>query len=270
MTGGERRADGPIVGITAFAASPEKASEAPTFALPQSYVEAVLAAGGAPIILPAHLEGSALRSVRQRIDGLILSGGGDVHPSFFGEEDGGALGSVDEGRDRTELALARWAMAQDVPLLAICRGIQVLTVAAGGTLIQDIAAEVADPLEHSSVNRRIKSGIVHPVEVAPNTHLASLVGSGTLGVNSFHHQAVKEVGAGLVVTARAPDGVIEGLEAPDLSFCIGVQWHPERLVGEHPAMRRLFEALVAAARSSSDSAGVYPGVARRTGGARTD
>ncbi|MEA3377412.1 MAG: gamma-glutamyl-gamma-aminobutyrate hydrolase family protein [Chloroflexota bacterium] len=241
-------ADAPIIGITGYAESHETASEAPTFVLAQSYVQAVLDAGGAPIILPAHLDRPALRSICERVDGLILSGGGDVHPSFFGQKDGGALSSVDEGRDRTELALARWAMAQDVPLLAICRGIQVLNIAAGGTLIQDIAAGVEDALEHSSVGRQVKSEIAHTVEVSADTRLASLVGSGTLDVNSFHNQAVQAVGEGLVVTARAPDGVIEGLEAPGLSFCIGVQWHPERLVEGHPAMRRLFEALVAAAQ----------------------
>lgn len=248
MTVDERQIDAPVIGITGYAQSEKTASEAPRFTLAQSYVQAVLVVGGAPMILPAHLDGSPLRSICERLDGLILSGGGDVHPSFFGEKDGGALRSVDERRDRTELALSRWAMAHDLPLLAICRGIQVLNIAAGGTLIQDIPTEVTDALEHSSVEDRLKFEVAHTVEVIPTTLLASVIGPGNLGVNSSHHQAVKDVGAGLIVTAQAPDGVIEGLEAPDLSFCIGVQWHPEVLEERQFVMRRLFKALVSAAQ----------------------
>ena len=238
----------PVIGITGFADGGDNTSQAPRFILAENYVHAVLLGGGAPMILPPHLVGPALRSIYEHLDGLILSGGGDVHPSSFGEEDGGSLRSVDEQRDRTELALARWAMANDLPLLAICRGVQVLNVAAGGTLIQDIPAQVANALGHSNPDAPPKSEIAHTVDVVAGSLLASIVGAGEFGVNSSHHQAVKDVGKGFVVTARAPDGVIEGLEAPDLSFCIGVQWHPEGLVDSHLAMRSLFEALVGSAR----------------------
>ena len=146
------------------------------------------------------------------------------------------------------MALARWALTEGLPLLAICRGIQVLDVAAGGTLIQDIPTQVPGALSHSSVAGRPQAVIAHPVEVEADSRLAALVGAGEVGVNSAHHQAAGTVGAGLVVTARAPDGVIEGLEAPDHPFCVGVQWHPEVMVEHFPPMRRLFAGLIEAAQ----------------------
>ena len=130
--------------------------------------------------------------------------------------------------------------------MAICRGIQVLNVAAGGTLIQDIPTLVPGALTHSTVAGRPIAVVAHTVDVAPGSRLAALFGAGELGVNSAHHQAVKAVAPGLVVAARAPDGVIEGLERPDHPFCIGVQWHPEVMVESHPEVRRLFQALVEA------------------------
>lgn len=246
----ERRtaADTPVIGVTGYADRRESPPQTPTFSLARSYAWAVLSSRGAPVILPPHLERPALRAVFDRLDGLLLSGGGDVAPSFYGEEDGGALGRVDERRDRTELALARWALAGEMPLLAVCRGIQILNVAAHGTLVQDILTELPDALDHRSVEGRPPYEIAHTVNVTAGSLLASLVGAGALDVNSAHHQAVKDVGTDLVVTARAPDGVIEGLEAPHLPFCLGVQWHPEAMVGDCPAMRRLFEGFISAAR----------------------
>jgi putative glutamine amidotransferase len=144
--------------------------------------------------------------------------------------------------------LARWALSGGLPLLAICRGIQVLNVAAGGTLYQDISAQIPGALQHPSLGPRPSAESAHAVEVAEGTRLAAMFGAGCLDVNSAHHQAVKTVGSGLTVAARAPDGVIEGLEAPSRPFCVGVQWHPEAMTGARPEMRGLFKALVAAAR----------------------
>jgi len=239
----------PVIGITGHANQSAHPPNLPLFAIGQPYVQAVELGGGAAVVIPPHVDEKKLCAIFEYLDGLILSGGGDVLPALYGEDDSGLLWRMDEQRDRTELALARWAMAKALPLLAICRGIQVLNVAAGGTLVQDIPTQVPHPLSHSSpVAGRPLSVVAHTVEVAAGSQLAALVGAGELGVNSAHHQAARDVGAGLVVTARAPDGVIEGLESPDHPFCVGVQWHPEVMAESHPVMRRLFEGLVEAAQ----------------------
>ncbi len=241
----------PVIGISGRADQSARPPGISLFALSQTYVQAVELGGGAPVIIPPHLKESQLRAVFDRLDGLLLSGGGDVLPALFGEEDSGLLWSVDEWRDRAEIALAQWALAEELPLLAICRGVQVLNIAAGGTLVQDIPTQVPNALTHSTVAGRPKSSVAHTVEVESGSRLAALVGDGQLGVNSAHHQAVKDVGTDLVITARAPDGVIEGLELPAHPFCVGVQWHPEAMIENHPAMRQFFKGLVKAARASA-------------------
>ena len=239
----------PVVGITGRTDQSARPPNLSLFSITPNYVQAAALGGGAPVIIPPHLEEEKLRAIIEHLDGLILSGGGDILPALFGEKDLGLLWGVDEQRDRAELALAQWAMAEGVPLLAICRGVQVLNVAAGGTLIQDIPTQVPDALSHSTIAGRPLSTAAHTVEVATGSQLAALVGAGELGVNSAHHQAVNVVGAGLTVTARAPDGIIEGLEAHDHPFCIGVQWHPEVMIESCPVMRRLFEGLIEAAQA---------------------
>lgn len=240
----------PVIGITGGADQSARSPHRSLFAIGQSYVRAVELGGGVAVIVPPRVDEARLRALFERLDGLILSGGGDVSPALYGEDDSGLLRRVDEQRDQTELVLARWVLAESLPLLAICRGIQVLNVAAGGTLVQDVPTQVPDPLSHSSpVAGRPVADVSHTVEVVSGSRLAALVGAGELGVNSAHHQAVRDVGAGLVVTARAPDGVIEGLESPDHPFCVGVQWHPEAMAASHPVMRRLFEGLVESAQS---------------------
>jgi len=241
--------DAPIIGITGYAGQSAQSTGNPTFTLSQAYVRAVASAGGAPVILPPHLEQDPLRAVFRGIDGLVLSGGGDIHPAAFGDQDRGLLGRVDRQRDKTELSLARWALTESLPVLAICRGLQVLNVAAGGTLIQDIPAELPDALTHSSSADHPTAEIAHTVQVVPNTQLAALLGTDNLGTNSAHHQAAKAIGDDLVVTARASDGVIEALEAPDHPFYIGVQWHPEVMAEQAAPMLRLFRGLIKAAHS---------------------
>jgi len=241
----------PVIGITGRADRSARPPNISLFSISQAYVQAAESGGCAPVVVPPHLEEPELRAIFEHLDGLILSGGGDIQPPYYGEEDSGLLWSVDEPRDRAELMLARRALTEGLPLLAICRGIQVLNVAAGGTLIQDISTQVVGALTHSTVAGRPGSYVAHTVEVVAGSRLAELVGAGKLDVNSFHHQAVKDVGTGLVLTARAPDGIIEGLESPNHPFCIGVQWHPEALIESHPVMRRLFEGLAEAAKASA-------------------
>jgi len=239
----------PVIGITGRTDQSDRPPSLPLFAISPTYVRAVELGGGAPLVVLPHLEEAELRAIFEHVDGLLLSGGGDISPALYGEEDGGLLWALDERRDRTELALARWALAEGLPLLAICRGIQVLNVAAGGTLIQDIPTQVRGALSHSTVAGRPMDVVTHTVQVAAGSRLAALVGTGELGVNSAHHQAAKAVGARLAITARAPDGIVEGLEAPDHPFCVGVQWHPEAMVASHLVMRRLFEGLAEAAQA---------------------
>jgi putative glutamine amidotransferase len=234
----------PVIGITGRIEQSVRLPSMPIISMSRSYVRAVAIAGGAPVVTVPHAEEAALRAVFARLDGLLLSGGGDVLPAFYGEDDSGLLWAVDEQRDQTELTLARWALSEGLPLLAICRGTQVLNVAAGGTLIQDIATGVPDSLTHSTVAVHPPGGVAHAARLVQGSRLSRLFGTGEIGVNSAHHQAVKDLGAGLVVTARAPDGVIEGIEAPDHPFCVGVQWHPETMLETQSRMLRLFEALV--------------------------
>jgi putative glutamine amidotransferase len=209
--------------------------------LSASYIEAVQTAGGIPVLLPNIADPSVLA----HLDGLIISGGGDFDPATFGAENHGThLDGVNPDRDATELRLLREA-PPELPILGICRGIQALAVAFGGSLIQDIPTAVESPLRHQQGEGRAVT--THTVDVKPGSQLAAILGAVNLSVNSFHHQAVDSVPHGFRAVAWAPDGIIEGLEALDRPFCVGVQWHPEDLVAGEEHARRLFGALVAAA-----------------------
>ena len=184
------------------------------------------------------------------LNGVVLTGGGDVDPVLYGEERHESVEDAEPGRDEFEIDLARRAMASDLPLLAICRGAQVLNVAVGGTLIQDIPSSIASDLTHAISSPR--DAVAHEVSIAPGSRLhealgASVAATGSCRVNSRHHQSVGRVGDGLVVTATAADGIVEAIEQPDARFCLGIQWHPENFwrSGE---FKPLFESFVAAAR----------------------
>ena len=190
------------------------------------------------------------RAVIDRIDGVLLTGGGDVDPVFYGQERHATVHDAEPGRDEFEIDLARRAMEADLPVLAICRGSQVLNVAVGGTLVQDIPSAMNTDLTHSL--EVPKDSVAHDIHIVSDTRLHAALGgavdvSCACRVNSRHHQSVDTLGRSLVASATAPDGVIEGIEAPDARFCVGVQWHPENFwrTGE---FRPLFDAFVAAAR----------------------
>jgi putative glutamine amidotransferase len=195
------------------------------------------------------------RTVLEVIDGVLLTGGGDVDPAFYGEERHETIQDAEPGRDEFELDLARRALENDVPVLAICRGAQVLNVAAGGTLVQDIPTAVTTELSHRISEP--KDSVAHDIQVAPDSRLHSALGDAVSAscacrVNSRHHQSVGKLGRNLTASATAPDGVIEGIEAPAATFCVGVQWHPENFwrTGE---FKPLFDAFVAAARERMES-----------------
>lgn len=217
------------------------------YGLMPSYTEAISAAGGVPLLIPLGLTEAALLTVLDRVDGVLLPGGGDIEPEFYHGRSHLSLWGVDAERDRTELILAREAVRQQKPILAICRGIQVLNVALGGTLWEDIGSMVPNALEHDINNGKPRNHLSHPVQIRPDSHLAQIMGKTECKVNSIHHQAIRDLAPELMVTAHAPDNVIEGAEIPDHPFAVAVQWHPENLISDDPAMLALFRALVKAA-----------------------
>lgn len=216
-----------------------------------AYLDALAGAGATAITLPAGLSGEPLLAALGRLQGLLLGGGPDVAPELYGEKAGEHCGQPDRQRDRDEPPLLAAALAMDLPLLAICRGVQMLNVALGGTLFQDLRSQVEGALPHAASERGGKERpdvIVHSVNLAPGSTLAGCLGGLEVPVNSRHHQAVKGVAASLRAVAWAPDGVIEALEMPGRRFVVGVQWHPEDLVKTQEHARSLFACLVAAAR----------------------
>jgi putative glutamine amidotransferase len=231
----------PLIGITC--ATHATGGGRPLFGLYQSYARAVAAAGGAPVLIPSlgSCETESLRSLFESLDGLLLPGGADIQPGAYGAEPHPRLGGVDPTLDETELQLARWALSEDLAVLGICRGQQTLNVAAGGTLYQDIPSELPQSLTHRVEPR---DAIAHDIEVESDSRLADLLGATQVPVNSLHHQAVREVARGFEVVARAPDGIIEGLERPGHPFAVSVQFHPEELVPGHAASERLFECFI--------------------------
>lgn len=218
----------------------------PSFGHRQTYVDAVLSAGGAPLLLPPVQDETTLHALYARLDGVLLAGGGDIEPKHYGAEPHPRLGLLDPLRDTAELPLARWAIADGKPLLGICRGIQVINVARGGTLYQDIPAQITTELQHNlSYERQDWTYPAHTLRIAPDSRLAQVMGLVEVTTNSLHHQAVWEVGAGLRAVAWAPDGVIEALEGTSDGFVIGVQGHPEALqAAADPRWRALFVAFV--------------------------
>lgn len=208
------------------------------------YLNALCRAGALPVLLPLTDDPALLREIVDRVDGLVLSGGADVDPAFYGQETQPFCGDISPRRDAMELALCRMALEKDLPILAICRGEQVLNCVQGGTLYQDLAAQCPSPIHHPCHDRPREE--VHTVTVEADSLLGRITGMGTLGVNSRHHQAVDRLGDGLRVIARAQDGVIEGVEMPEKRFVLGVQWHPESLSEHRAEAQKLFNAFVEA------------------------
>jgi putative glutamine amidotransferase len=218
-----------------------------------AYLRAVEQAGGIPVLLPPQLSASARDTLWRRLDGLVLTGGGDIEPARFGEAPHPKTALVSADRDGLEMDLVDRALRDDVPLFGICRGLQVINVALGGSLHQHIPDAVGETVQHAQTEKRHQA--THPVKVlAEGTRLGRILGASELAVNSFHHQALKRLGRGLREVAWAPDGVIEAVEHDDTQrFLVAVQWHPEDLVGHDAAARALFTAVVDAARTRGRS-----------------
>jgi putative glutamine amidotransferase len=222
------------------------------------YLESALQAGAEPWLLDREKDSPA--EVVRRVAGIMLLGGADIDPSRYGEAPHQTFQASESNRDDYETELIALALERDLPLLAICRGIQILNVALGGTLIQDIPSQTASVIPHAAAPdepRELKAEIKHEVSVTAGTRLHAILGPqldarGLCGVNSRHHQAVKELGRDLVATAVAPDGIIEAIERPASAFCVGVQWHPENFCREERYnFTPLFRAFVRAADVAS-------------------
>jgi len=239
----------PVIGITCSDIGTEPDQRPPRLGQNQTYLNALIRAGAAPVLIPHLTAGALLDTVYEGIDGLLLPGGVDVDPAQYGQARHEKCGETSPARDETELTLARRAMADGKPLLAICRGIQVLNVALGGSLYQDIQAQVPGALKHDWYPGYPRDHRPHAVRLAAGTHLARLLGTTSLPVNSLHHQALRETAPGLVAVGHAPDGIVEAAEAPDHPFALAVQWHPEELAASDPRARALFDALVQASQT---------------------
>jgi putative glutamine amidotransferase len=235
------RAAPPVIGITCGTTSLE--GQTPRYGTNQAYVEAVAAAGGIPLLLPPGTAASAA-AVLDHIDGLLVPGGADIDPSFYGADRIAEVVYTDPARDAVELSFISEAHRRAMPVFGICRGMQMINVVFGGTLYQDVASELPHALRHKSPPELGRGHLEHDIQVSAGSWFAEASGATALLVNSLHHQAVRDVGEGLVVTATSEDGVIEGLETADRRT-VAIQCHTEELL-EYQWARGLFESFVRA------------------------
>ncbi|MBI1801444.1 MAG: gamma-glutamyl-gamma-aminobutyrate hydrolase family protein [Chloroflexi bacterium] len=212
-----------------------------------NYTRALDLNGGLGVFVPLTLNEDTLRGVYERLDGLLLSGGVDVHPKAYGEEVAPYCGEIDGLRDDTELKMVSWALQEQKPVLAICRGVQVLNVASGGSLFQDIEAQHPDPIAHRRVSHTLENS-PHSIVIEGDSRLAQAVGTTQIVVNSYHHQALKNVGANLRVIARTSDQIVEAVQGTNGRFVLGVQFHPEMMLDEEPRVHGIFRDFVVACR----------------------
>jgi putative glutamine amidotransferase len=229
----------PIIAIT----TKRENIEQPHITIWEYYVQAVIKAGGLPVLLPVGLDSRQVEQIASQVDGILISGGGDIDPDIFNGKAHSKVYDVNVDRDRMELELVRLAREKSIPLLGICRGLQVINVAKGGTLYTDLDDQFGKIIHHSN---KSFTTIVHTTAVQSGTRLAKIVEPNTLEVNSLHHQGIECLGSGLIVNAIASDGLVEGVETDQGSYLLGVQWHPEAL-SEDPSALALFSSLISAA-----------------------
>ena len=230
----------PIIGIT-----PQIDYETGEYKVTAPYTNCLLRAGATPLILPFAEDQAELERLTALCDGFLLTGGHDLHPSYYGEPMQDNCNQPASIRDALESRLVPMILASRKPLLAVCRGVQVLNVFCGGTLYQDIHAQEVTEKSH----RQPDTPEAHTVTCVEGTLAAELLGTSPIAVNTLHHQAVKDVGKGLRVAAYSEDGLIEALDIPDHPFALGVQWHPEMMAASHPQQMALFHRFVAQAQS---------------------
>lgn len=248
----------PLIGVTtqtlhAIEGIPEALPS--SWVMNQRYVHAVMAAGGVPVLVPLLAEDPAtLHEIYERLDGVVVPGGIDVDPAYYRSARSPELGRLDPARDTTEVVLTRWSLRDRKPFLGLCRGLQVLNVATGGSLWQDLAAERPDSIKHDYFPTAgwSRDHLAHQIDVQRPTRLGDAIGRPRTPVNSMHHQGIRELGFGLTATAWSPDGLIEAAELPD-QYAVGVQWHPEMFEPGAPGVGKLFGAFVDAATHDDEA-----------------
>lgn len=219
--------------------------------LADDYIAAIERAGGIPVILPITENVETLTPLLQKLDGILFSGGSDIDPNSYGEFPRFGLGLIEPKRDAHEIQLAQKVLNETtLPVLGICRGIQLLTVATGGTLYQDLQSQRPEGINHS-VPKAVRHHAFHTVKIERDSLLHNIYQADELGVNSFHHQAVKELGKGFKATMTAPDGIVEAVEWEGNRFVVAVQWHPEMMEGKMANIRPIFNAFVEECKSAN-------------------
>jgi putative glutamine amidotransferase len=235
----------PLIGITSSREPDQYVGT--ILSLPEAYIRAVSAAGGIPVCIPLGLPEAYYLDLLPRLNGVLFSGGGDVHPNQYGSQMHPRVYGIDTDRDRVEVFLAQEVRRVNKPFLGICRGLQVINTAFGGTLFEDIRDQKQDSSKHQYSGQGDRSFRAHPVSIEPDSLLARLVGESSEQVNSLHHQGIGQLASSLTAVAWSPDGIIEAFEAQECLFGLAVQWHPEWLQDD-PAMQRLFTAFIDACR----------------------
>jgi putative glutamine amidotransferase len=237
----------PLIGVTMGREKSQRFFGLNLFIMNQTYVRTLEQLGALPVMIPLHMTEASLRGIFERLDGLFLPGGEDIDPANYGAERHELLGATDKERDRTELLLTRWAVELGMPVLGVCRGAQMINVACGGTLYQDILSERPDLAKHDYFPPSFERfRISHRIDIEADSLLAHVMGQ-VHEVNSMHHQGIDRLGYGLRVVAYADDGLPEAVEAPALPYVVGVQWHPEELAKTDQMSANLFYDFVRAA-----------------------
>ena len=247
------RGKSPLIGITPdfnpAIADSSRGRQEPLIFLLERYPRAILEAGGIPLMLPLTSSRKTIGEILAPLNGIVVTGGNfDIHPSIYGEEPLEALGQIKEERTQFELGLIALALKRNLPLLGVCGGAQAINVVLGGSLYQDIAAQIPAAMEHQQGALKERGG--HLIKIHDGTKLQQIVGRDRIEVNTTHHQAVRKLGRSLVINATAKDGVIEGIESKEHSFVLGVQWHPEFLTHRDISQRKIFASFISACRAA--------------------
>lgn len=242
----ERYNPSPIIGLTTARTLGSRGY--PYITVVDAYVQALIRAGASPLLIPLGIPDQNIGDVVSRLDGLLFTGGGDIHPSRYNSSPHPQVRSVSEDRDQIEIQLVRQVIERGLPFFGICRGLQVINIALGGTIYEDLQTQYPDSLQHDNEIGQPRDYLAHGISLDEGSCLNKILGLTSYRVNSLHHQGIRDLAQGLSASAKASDGVIEGIELNDHPFGIAVQWHPEWMQ-DHLSMRTLFQFFVDVARN---------------------
>jgi putative glutamine amidotransferase len=232
----------PLIGVTTRRTNNPN-FKAPQFSVNQAYITSLVNVGALPVLIPLGLPDAMLKELVACLDGILFTGGGDIHPQRYGSSSHPAVSEIDEDRDRVEIQLLKDTLQAERPFFGVCRGLQVINVALGGSLYEDIRDQYSDSINHRCYPDWPPDYLAHSISIDQGSYIADILGGRSMQVNSLHHQGIKKLASGLLATAHAPDGLIEAFELPGYPFGLAVQWHPEWLQAQ-PPMRDLFQAFV--------------------------